>query len=315
MSRWTDEEVEIVRERGPRLSARALAELLPNRTPNQVRQKRLALGIVTRPRVKHGLSHLPEYYVWKAMIDRCYNPKNKTYHRYGGRGITVCDRWRHSFENFLADMGRRPSNAYSLNRIDNDGNYEKINCEWATCTAQQNNRQNNHRLTWRDETLTVAQWSRRTGFSPQMIDRRLKTGLSVEEALTRPIQRNAIDVRCPKCGVGPGDQCRSLDPKQSGGLMRRNPHPARQQASRLYARKRSPSAQPPATFKDETGKTYGRLAVIGQAPSRNSLAYWRCRCECGADVVTQGRLLRNGDAVSCGCKRRENVDRSVAKPA
>jgi len=85
----------------------------------------------------------PEYKARRSMLSRCYHPSRKTYHRYGGRGITVCKRWRESFENFFEDVGLRPSKKYTLGRIDNDKGYFPGNVEWQTWKQQNNNRCDN----------------------------------------------------------------------------------------------------------------------------------------------------------------------------
>lgn len=91
----------------------------------------------------HATGYSPEYRAWHHMKERCYNEKDKRYHDYGGRGISVCDRWMESFENFLSDMGLRPSKEHSLDRYpNNDGNYELLNCRWATRLQQMNGRRN-----------------------------------------------------------------------------------------------------------------------------------------------------------------------------
>ena len=90
-------------------------------------------------RESHGLSHSSEYSTWNSMIQRCNNKKSKEYKNYGGRGISVCDKWLNSFSCFYNDMGRKPSKDYSIDRINNEGNYEPKNCRWATWTQQTNN--------------------------------------------------------------------------------------------------------------------------------------------------------------------------------
>ena len=89
--------------------------------------------------IKHSMSKDPEYIAWKAMKARCYNVKKENYHKYGGRGIRVCEWWLNSFENFFSDMGSRPSKNHTVDRINNDGNYEPANCRWATKSGQSQN--------------------------------------------------------------------------------------------------------------------------------------------------------------------------------
>lgn len=108
---------------------------------------------------KHGMSNTPTYGTWTEMLRRCTDPTREAFARYGGRGISVCKRW-YTFENFLEGMGTRPEGK-SLDRKDNDGNYEKNNCRWATRRQQANNMWNNQWITYQGKTRTVAQWSRR----------------------------------------------------------------------------------------------------------------------------------------------------------
>lgn len=131
------------------------------------------------------------YRCWYAMKDRCYNPNNTHYARYGGRGIAICDRWRAAFQNFLDDMGESP-NGLSIERINNDGNYEPCNCRWATMLEQSLNKKphaRERRIEFSGVSLSVRQWAKRIGTSHNTILRRLKK-LSIAEALTRPIGKN-----------------------------------------------------------------------------------------------------------------------------
>lgn len=126
----------------------------------------------------HGEARRPrstEYRTWTDMLSRCTNPRVRNYHRYGGRGIGVSTRWL-KFENFLADMGRKPSAAYSLDRIDFNGSYTKGNCRWATLEEQARNKSNIRPLTIDGITKTLAEWSIVSGTPLKRIWDRLAHG-------------------------------------------------------------------------------------------------------------------------------------------
>lgn len=127
-----------------------------------------------------------EYEAWHGIKRRCYGRNTKVFARYGGRGISVCQRWLDSFDAFLADMGPKPSPWHSIDRINNDGNYEPGNCRWATSTEQNRNRSNNLILTNNGESMPLSQWAERIGLPVSALAKRIDSGIPVDVALSVP---------------------------------------------------------------------------------------------------------------------------------
>lgn len=137
---------------------------------------------------RHGGCGTSEYNIWVSMIQRCTNPKDQAYDRYGGRGIKVCDAWM-SFETFLSDMGPRPNKRMSLERIDNDKGYEPGNVRWAAAAEQSKNTRRNVTLTFRGRTMILKDWAREVGLPNQTLWNRVVTlGWGAERALTTPMR-------------------------------------------------------------------------------------------------------------------------------
>ena len=136
----------------------------------------------------HGMSHTTEYNSWRGLKQRCQNPNFSKFSIYGGRGITVCERWQR-FENFFADMGYKPKPDYTIERIDNDGNYEPDNCCWIPPAEQAVNRRNNHLVSIDGRTLTLAEWRRHFGIKRSTFDHRLRRDWSIKDALTTPAKK------------------------------------------------------------------------------------------------------------------------------
>jgi hypothetical protein len=128
-----------------------------------------------------------EYRIWKNMNRRCYTPSAKSYRIYGERGIAVCDAWRRSYQTFLADMGPCPAGR-SIDRIDNNGNYEPGNCRWAEKKQQSRNTRQNVRLTLNGRTMTVVEWAEALEISAKCLYSRKKLGWSDHRALTEPVR-------------------------------------------------------------------------------------------------------------------------------
>jgi hypothetical protein len=136
----------------------------------------------------HGMCEIPEYGIWANMIQRSTNSNTPNYSDYGGRGITVCDRWLNSFEAFYEDMGPRPSPNHSIDREENDKGYYKDNCRWATPTEQANNKRNNVRYKLNETDLTHAEISRKYSIHVETLRRRIKVGIPIEQAVISPIR-------------------------------------------------------------------------------------------------------------------------------
>lgn len=136
------------------------------------------------PRIKHGKRNTRVYAVWGDMKNRCLNPRAQAYRDYGGRGITVCERWM-SFANFLADMGEPPA-GMELDRKNNDGPYSPDNCQWASIAEQARNRRSSRILTFNGESKCASEWARQLGISTGTMYGRLELGWTMQEIVTIP---------------------------------------------------------------------------------------------------------------------------------
>jgi hypothetical protein len=137
-----------------------------------------------RVNIKHGMAGSSEYGIWAKIKSRCTNPKHSHYRYYGGRGITMCDRWRDSFDAFCQDVGPRPSPTHTIDRIDVNGNYEPGNVRWATRKQQANNRRNTVRLTYQGKTQLLAEWADELGIPlTTILNRYYRIGGSTEDVL------------------------------------------------------------------------------------------------------------------------------------
>lgn len=149
---------------------------------------------ISRVNATHGETRCKdksrEYTAWAAMVGRCHDPNDVGYKNYGARGIFVCDSWRYSFDNFLAHLlatiGRSPGRGYTLDRIDNDGNYEPGNIRWATYRQQNRNKRNNRILVIDGTAKTMTEWSEIAGLSIGTIHHRVKIGWPDKDAVFTP---------------------------------------------------------------------------------------------------------------------------------
>lgn len=141
--------------------------------------KERASAYCARTKKTHGLSATPEYHTWESMKQRCLNPNDKDYVKWGGRGITVCNEWIDSFEQFFADMGPRPDK-HTLDRKDVNGPYTKDNCRWITHKQQQRNKRTNVHITYNNESRCIAEWIELLGIPSSTMHYKLRVGKSLD---------------------------------------------------------------------------------------------------------------------------------------
>jgi hypothetical protein len=134
------------------------------------------------------ISKIPEYQAWKRIKARCLNIKNPDYKNYGGRGISICERWINSSNNFISDMGLKPSEKHSIDRIDVNGNYEPSNCRWATSKTQNQNRSNNHIFEINGESKSIAEWADFFNIKVVYVYSRIWKGWGIYDAITTPVK-------------------------------------------------------------------------------------------------------------------------------
>lgn len=146
----------------------------------------LRLELAKKLCTTHGMTNTALYNRWNAMRTRCNNPNHRQYHNYGGRGIEVSSQWNNSFAAFLADMGEPPTPQHTLERIDNEGNYEAGNCRWALPSEQAKNKRTSTRITVNGVTRTITEWAEISGINRITLHHRLRSGMAPEIAISTP---------------------------------------------------------------------------------------------------------------------------------
>ncbi len=186
---------------------------------------------------------------WYGMIQRCENPRSVHFARYGGRGIGVCRRWRDSYDAFLADMGRAPSPKHSIDRINNDGNYEPGNCRWATAQEQQRNRRNNVLIPYQGRKITQAELCELSGLPQKTVEKRRMLGWSAEKIIHTPVKPAITDAHVSEAidRLSKGESLTSI--AKSLGFHR---HPLRIRIDQLQ--QKSTNAGPRARCGKTTGE-------------------------------------------------------------
>lgn len=165
-------------------------------TYGSTQSSRLNFNLPSRFKYKYSNSRSKEYNAWYHMIRRCFYPQTPFYENYGGRGITVCDRWlgADGFDNFYQDMGIKPSPKHSIDRVDSNGNYSPENCRWATDKEQARNRRTSKLITIDDQTKSMAEWCEIYNIQYSLVKDRIQDGWEPLKAFTTPKKRTYLNV-------------------------------------------------------------------------------------------------------------------------
>lgn len=267
----------------------------------------LTVDATTERNLKHGMHYTPTHQSWTAMIARCHNPNTINYINYGGRGISVCERWRTSFDAFLEDMGERPE-GMTLDRIDNEGNYNPGNCRWATKREQFANRRVTRHLEAGGIKKPITEWAEELGVSPKVIKLRLERGWTPEQSVNlapppNPILVLSYDTRMLE--LADWARVTGLTPQLIYSRINRG-----WTSGQALGFEHPPTRKPRAieiACAAKPGERYGMWTVVEDRPRRAGMRRWLCRCDCGTEKEVQPHNLRRGKSISCGCSRRASA--------
>jgi len=226
-----------------------------------INQTRISCGCTKKKNIKRDM---PEYNAWCGMKARCFNKNHPRYDRYGGRGITVCERWKNSFDNFLEDMGAKPDKSYSLDRIDVNGDYCKENCRWANDKTQANNTTKNIYIEYKGKLKTVSEWAEIYGISAKTITWRYNAGWELDDVFNAQKYRRKEKIKKDKPKLKLNPRMKDMTGETYGNIFVISYHGER---------------------------------VVG----KQKKVFWNCRCSCGNVFVANGAEIRNGHTTSCGC--------------
>jgi hypothetical protein len=256
--------------------------------------------------ITHGKSYSSEYGTWNSMKQRCLNVNDPAYKDYGGRGVTIYQEWIDSFKSFYAYVGNKPSQKHSIDRIDNNGNYEPGNVRWALPIIQANNRRKNHYIEFNGQTKTISEWAKIVKLPYYVVIQRIaKYGWTINDALTTPNNDYQIDISYNGKTMKSSEWAKEVN-ISSDNIVRR-------------IIDRGWSAEDALTkplikdfLIDYTGKIFGRLTVIERDLTRHG-TYWICKCECGNIKSIHRNNLGKGYTQSCGCLHKERTSEAKLK--